>query len=369
MSSAKNVFRQFLNDNHRAPDIHELKELLDIELRQSPRKEKLNFFSFAEKHTEQSKTRINTATGKIISPKTTMLYRRTIKSLREFSRHTGQRIDFDTITVDLYNSYIEYLNQKGLATNTIGQCLIKTWKTFLNAATEEGLNTNLAFKSKRFKKLTEESDSIYLSTSELDELFKLDLSTDKKLEKVRDLFLVGCWTGLRFSDFTSIAPENIKGDSIEIETIKTKERVVIPIHTTIRKIMKKYKGVYPNSLPPKTSNVNTNKYLKEIGKMVPSLHTMVQTSITRGGVKVVTNRPKYELLVTHTARRSFATNLHLSGLSPIIIMKITGHRTQKCFMTYLKVTMDENAELLRKHWEKKKKVTTTKEKHYSHSLS
>lgn len=74
------------------------------------------------------------------------------------------------------------------------------------------------------------------------------------LDRVRDLFLVGCWTGLRFSDFSRIAPENIKGDFIEIETQKTAEPVVIPIHTTVKQIMKKYKGKYPNSLPPAISN-------------------------------------------------------------------------------------------------------------------
>jgi integrase len=184
----------------------------------------------------------------------------------------------------------------------------------------------------------------------LDEIFKLDLSNDPRLERVRDLFIVGCFTGLRFSDFTNIQEGDIQGDLIKIRTKKTDETVVIPIHRTVRLVMEKYKGKYPNSLPPAMCNVKTNKYVKEIGKMLPSLHVNVQTRKTKGGVLTILNNKKYELMVTHTARRSFATNLYKSGLPSITIMKITGHRTERAFMTYIKTTPNENALLLRKHW-------------------
>ncbi len=201
--------------------------------------------------------------------------------------------------------------------------------------------------------LSESTDSIYLNEKELSDIQLLDLSEHPRLERVRDLFLIGCWTGLRFSDFSNITADNIKGDFIEIETKKTAEPVVIPLHPVVKVIMRKYADQFPNSLPPSISNVKMNQYLKELGERLDILHVKVQTSITKGGKLVTTTKQKYQLLTTHTARRSFATNLFLDGLPPTTIMKITGHRTEKAFQRYIKITPTENAKILQLHWQNK----------------
>lgn len=97
----------------------------------------------------------------------------------------------------------------------------------------------------------------------------------------------------------------------------------------------------------------TNKYLKELGEMVESFHAKTSASITKGGVNISKNYKKFELITTHTARRSFASNLYLHGLPSSTIMKITGHRTEKAFMRYIKITPNENAKILQLHWQKK----------------
>ncbi len=350
-STAKTVFRQFLNDNNnRQPHVEELKELLDIRLRNIQQKQKKNLFGFVEQFISEAKSRFNSETGKALATGTIRIYQTTLNTLKEYAAQKKVRIDFDVIDMNFYQAYTEYLSkEKNFANNTLGKH-IKTIKTFMNDALERDFHTNRSFKSKKFKIITEQTDAIYLDSNELEELFKLDLTDNIRLERVRDLFLVGCWTGLRFSDFTNIEKRHVTGDFIEIQTRKTNETVVIPIHQTVKLIMEKYKDKYPNSLPPSISNVKTNKYLKEIGKMLKCLHVNVQTRITKGGVFTISNNQKYELLVTHSARRSFATNLYKSGLSSITIMKITGHRTERAFMKYLKVTPNENAKLLQQHW-------------------
>lgn len=249
--------------------------------------------------------------------------------------------------LDFYNDYTAYLiKELKLSTNAVGKD-IQVFKLIMNEATERGLNKNLSFKSKYFVTLREKSDNIYLNADELKLLEELDLSDQPKLDKVRDLFLIGCYTGLRYSDYSIINPKNVKGRFLEITQTKTGEPVTIPIREPVIKIFKKYH----NELPPQISNQKTNEYLKEIGKKMDFLKVSTSKTFTKGGMKMTRSYIKWELLSTHTARRSFATNQYLAGVSSITIMAITGHRTEKAFMKYIKATSKEHAKLLQMHWD------------------
>jgi integrase len=194
----------------------------------------------------------------------------------------------------------------------------------------------------------EEIDSIYLNESEIDHLYKFNFTEKKSLEKVRDLFIVGCLTGLRFSDFSQLTPENIENGKIKIRTQKTNSTVIIPVHPRVNEIIEKYYKM----LPPAISNQKMNDYLKIIGKEA-GIDEKVQRVETKDGKRRVQFIPKYELLTTHTARRSFASNLFKAGFPAIAIMKITGHKTDKAFMKYIRITNEQNAELLEKFWSTK----------------
>jgi integrase len=352
-NDTKDCFRQFLNDNqHRFPSVSEFRNLLELKINNTPLKGKLDLFQFIDKFIKESEHRVNDKTGKHIAKVTIRLYKQCQRLLLEY-KESIKRLDFETIDLDFYLDFVKFLTStKKFSNNTIGKH-VKTLKLFLNEATEIGLNKNLAYKSKRFRAMNEETDSIYLSTAELNELFNLNLTTNKKLDRVRDLFIVGCWTGLRFSDFSRISAEHFKDGLIEIETKKTGEKVSIPIHPMINSIMDKYKGQYPNSLPPAISNVKMNEYLKDIGAKVTSLNDTTVINTTKAGVSYSKTIKKFNLLTTHTARRSFATNQYLDGVKPLTIMAITGHRTEKSFMKYIKITSNEHAKLLQLHWDKK----------------
>jgi len=313
-----------------------LKRKLD-ECQSNKRKNKIDFFSFIEDHIIYVTPLRKKAT--IIS------YNNSLNVLKEYKEYIKRQVDFNTINLDFYYDYIDYLtNQRDFSKNTIGKH-IKNIKAFLNEATEKGVNKNLDYKSNRFKVSSEDSDSIYLDKNEIGKIIELKLQYYKGLEQTRDLFIIGCYTGLRFSDFSQLRLENINNGLLKIRTQKNEDIVVIPLHEYVDYILKKYN----NNLPKAYSNQKMNENLKNIGKLA-KLDDDVEISKTKGGKRIKTYHKKFELITTHTARRSFATNLFLDGFPAISIMKITGHKTEKAFLKYIKITPEQNAELLRTFW-------------------
>lgn len=282
-------------------------------------------------------------------PNTIKKYESTKKHLENYRIHKGiNSLDFDDITLNFYYDFMKYMKvDLNFAVNTCGK-YIATLKTFLNEATDAGVNIKTDFKSSRFTKPYEEVDKIYLTETELTNIYKLDLSKNKKLERVRDLFIVECYLGQRFSDTENLNVNDIKeqeGKSyITLRTIKTKEKVSIPLHPRVKEILAKYNNNFPKSI----SNQKTNLYLKDIGKLA-KIDGLVSTSKNNKGMKVQKYKAKYELITTHTARRSFATNSFLADIPIYSIMKMTGHKTEKSFMGYIRMTSEENAIKLIEH--------------------
>jgi integrase len=164
------------------------------------------------------------------------------------------------------------------------------------------------------------------------------------MEKTRDLFLIGSYPGFRFSDFSTLGKENFGSDDmIQKRTVKTEQNVVIPVHPVVRSIIGKYGGEIPKVSYP-TFNETLRKVVKAAG-----IDYSVSYTRTRGGISETVTEPKWKLVGSHTARRSFATNAHLSGVPAISIMKMTGHRTESSFMKYIRITLTENARLLQNH--------------------
>lgn len=305
-------------------------------------------FSFIENFVEKADNRINLKTGRPVSYKMKREYQRTFEYLKEFSIEKDIELDFRDIDLDFYENFIEFLQKRNLANNTIGK-KIQTLKIFLNEATERGINTNIKFKSNRFRVISEEAETIYLNEKELQQIYNLDLSDNSRLEKVRDLFLIGCWTGLRFSDWCKVSADKIKGNVIQIEQQKTSNKVAIPIHDIVKEILNKNKGVLPKNI----SNQKFNEYIKEIAKKA-EITSIEHKAITKGGKRISLKYKKWELVSSHTARRSFATNLYNQGLDTLTIMSITGHKTSQAFLKYIKVTPEEHAEKVIEHWRNNK---------------
>ncbi|WP_212000219.1 site-specific integrase [Chitinophaga sp. HK235] len=347
----KSTYRKYRNDHqHKIPSPAELKELLDIATGKTEKKQ-VTFFSYFKDFNARSERgeRISPITKKRTSPNTNKGYVTTLNHLEEFQKTYHRKIDFNTIDIQFHNDFINYLTKtEDLKPNTLGTH-IKRIITVMGEAKSRGVIVNTDFEGSYFFKPGEETDSIYLNEQELKSIEDLDLTNNPKLDRIRDLFLVGCYTGLRYSDYSILSPEHISDDFIEIRQTKTDGKVVIPIHPVVKRVLNKYSG----NLPKAISNQKMNEYLKDIGKKVPALEKLVTITCTKGGNKTTTSYIKCSLISTHTARRSFATNEYLAGTPVITIMAITGHKTEKAFLRYIKVTPAEHAKLLKMHWEKR----------------
>lgn len=282
--------------------------------------------------------------GTVYTPGTIKAHRTHRNQIDAFKDIWGD-LTFDSVSNDFYTGFISYCNAKAYKQNTIGRA-IKSLKFVMRVAYKEGVHTNEIFKDDDFKAFAEDVDNIYLTIDELNALYKLDLSKDKVKERARDLFLIGCYTGQRFSDYSRFRPEHIKTTAngtkvIDIVTKKTKQRVIIPfLFPELDIILKKY-----DYKSPKTYEQDLNEKIKEIGKLA-GITSKVIIAEKIGGKMVETVHKKHELITTHTARRSGATNLFKMGYAPLEIMKITGHTTEATFMKYIKVSKEENAELM-----------------------
>ena len=270
-------------------------------------------------------------------------YSAVTKHLKAYQIFSKLRVDFDTIDLDFFYSYVNYLKHKQkLAVNTIAKD-ISIIKVFMGEAVDLEYTDNMKFRHKKFAFNEEETDSVYLTEQELAKLYALEI-TNQKLEEVRDLFIFGSWVGLRFSDFSNIKTENIiqidDDYFIKMITQKTKELVIIPCNPVVMEIFEKYAD-RPNKLPKTISNQKFNDYIKDVCKLA---------EFNEKGR--VSSRPKEmlaDLVSSHTARRSFATNYYLQGFPNIDLMKITGHKTERSFLKYIRVSKLDTAKRLSEH--------------------
>jgi len=315
---------------------------------------------FIAKYIEDSKNRINLKTGKKISDRTISKYSTTKKQLEEFEKKCKTKFLLKDVNLEFHKKLTAYLKIDKIYSNTMVEKIISQLKTFIRAARSDGFETNIEIESRNFSFSRDETIDTYHNEKEIDDIFNLDLSGNKRLEDVRDNYIIGLRTGLRISDLKRIHDFHFTSNRILISsTEKTGKIVEIPIHPQIKALLKKRKG----ELPKIISEQKFNEYVKEVCEKAGI--TQVILGYKRNAETKRKERgyfPKYKLISSHTARRSFATNLY-GKIPDKTIMAITTHKSYTQFMKYLKTTQDEHVEKLSKYWkdqEKKKKKTALK---------
>lgn len=272
------------------------------------------------------------------------------KHLKGFEKHSKEPITFSSFNFAFYQEFVKYLTydavkpnkEKGLATNTVGK-QIKNLKIFLNYCFKHEIIER--FDLTDFKTLTEEVDKIYLTEDEIAAIYNYDLAKEPELEKYRDLFVVGCHTGLRYSDFSRIKLENIINDEIRITPGKSHKTVIIPMHTDVKAILSKH----GNNLTEGVDSYTFNKTIKKVGELA-GIDDLIILTKKQGPNKIEFKHPKFELISSHTCRRSFCTNQFLLGVPSILIMKISGHKTEKSFLRYIRIDEELAAKKMREYW-------------------
>lgn len=304
---------------------------------------------------ENADKRKDKKTSRSLSPNTHKQYITTEKHLTDFAKHQHRKdYLFSEINEKFYTDFVDYLTNKEYTVktkrgeevneihrytlNSVGK-YIRALRVMIASAKHPEADTSA------FYVFNEDVDNVYLNETELQQLKDCDFSTVPHLDRVRDWFLLLAWTGSRFSDLEKIDKANIRNGMITYRQQKTNTSVTIPMHPVVNEILKKYNYQMPDVI----SNQKFNDYIKEACKTA-KIDGLESFTRTVGGKLITETKPKYELVSSHTCRRSFCTNMYLRGLDTMMIRSISGHKTEKSFLKYIKVSQQQHAEMMAKKW-------------------
>jgi len=340
--TAYSIYGKCINEN--IPLTKEyLKKEMDCLTGKTMVAKKLSLFEFIEKYIAESENRTNPKTGLRISYRSIQEYNTTLKNIKEFEEANHEPLDWTNISINTFKDFRDYLTtQKNYAINNTAKH-VDNFRQFLREAKDEKFVFDYSvLTTKKIIVAREEVINVALSEQELKRIENLKLTGIK--DKVRDLFLVSCWTGLRISDFTNIQSHNIKhredGDYLEIFQKKTGGKVVIPCFEIVRDTLKKWNDVLPS-----VSDQKINMHIKEICKEA-RIEEAIEKQQTKGGKKISIVSEKWEFVTAHTGRRSFCTNMVKRGYPIKAIMQISGHKKENIFLKYVVLTPMEYAMLL-----------------------
>jgi integrase len=264
---------------------------------------------------------------------TTKKYITTLNFIKDFENETNYKVTFDSLNIEFYEKFRDYAFEKRNTLNNYFGKIIAGIKTFMNWSFERGYHQNLEYK--KFKAIQNNIEVIYLTKDELMELYNFPFES-KRLEHVRDFYCFGCFTGLRFSDIKQLRSSNVYEDYIKLNIQKTKTiDHIIPLNKFAKAILTKYKETLYEPLPT-ISGQKFNQYIKECCKII-GLNTPVNITRYIGNRRIDKVLPKYELITSHTARKTFVTNSLVLGMKEMVVKNITGHKDDKSFRKYVEI--------------------------------
>lgn len=306
-----------------------------------------NPLDFIQDYIERKKNMVNKNTKRTLCGGTVYNHKNALKRLQQFctDKHIG--LVWEIFDRKLEDKFTAWMNAQGYSANTIATqySIMKVW---LSEAEMDGLIKDPSFH--KYTTKTHDVSNIYLTEDEIQRIYEIDFTSDEvkaqidpksNIEQTRDLFVLACWTGLRFGDWHNLSAASINENKMSIVTHKTNKTVVIPLHPFVKSIIKKYNEKLPKS-------VDKSRVIEQIrmcGKLA-GIDDEVTLNRIRGGKTLILQQPKYSFMSTHTARRSFATNMYLKKTPVISLMAITGHTTEANFMKYIKVDNNKHAELV-----------------------
>ena len=249
------------------------------------------------------------------------------------------KISFEYFDEIGLNDYVSFLRDvKDLRNSTIGKQL-GFLKWFLRWSYKKGYNRNNKYDTFMPKLKNAPKKVIFLTWNELNQLRDYKIPKTKQyLERVRDVFLFCCFTGLRYSDVYNLKRSDIKDNHIEVTTVKTADNLIIELNNHSKAILNKYKDVAfeDNKVLPVISNQRMNDYLKELAEMA-EINEPVRETYYKGNQRIDEVTPKYALLGTHAGRRTFICNALSLGIAPQVVMKWTGHSDYKAMKPYIDI--------------------------------
>ncbi|NJB83122.1 tyrosine-type recombinase/integrase [Wenyingzhuangia aestuarii] len=305
-------------------------------------KEKL-VYNFFDKYEEFIESRTHThAKGTITK------YKSCGKFFRDFSERKNYVLRFDTIDIQFFEAFGKYCFTEKQTLNNYFAKLIKVLKTFMNWSLEREYHDNLSFK--KFKAPEDDIDVIYLTTEELMILYNYKFN-DIELDKARDFYCMGAFTGLRISDLNNLSNANISENEITLTNIKTKTtNRTIPLNKYSSEIIEKYKDSIHFPIPKITKN-KVNRDIKKACR-IAKINKEINTTRYIGSTVVNRTNKKHELITIHTARKTFITNSLFLGMKEHIVKEISNHSDDKSFKKYVHVSNIQKKSAMTNTWDK-----------------
>ena len=290
---------------------------------------------------------------KKVSIDTITVYKNVKSHLLAFEKFSKIKITFDSFDFSFYNDFVDYLTYEhihmrrkviltGLKLNTIGKT-IKHLRGFIKDRVKRKIIAPIDLSD--FKIPEEDTDAIYLSHNEIASIYQIDLCEHLYLEEYRDMFVLACLTGLRFSDFSNLKPEDLNVDMLYKKQQKSDHWVVIPLREEAKIIFTRQ---FQHKIH-KLTNTEFNTHIKTIGRLA-GIDQKIKFYYKKGNKNIEVIKSKYDWITTHTARRSFCTNEFLAGTPVELIMKISGHKRTKDFYKYIRISPEEAANKIKILW-------------------
>ena len=271
-------------------------------------------------------------------------------AVKNHLKNFRSELSFEFFDEEGLTEYVQYLREeREMRNSTIGKQL-SFLKWFLRWSFKQGMHSNNADDTFKPKLKDTQKKIIFLTWEELNRLREFKIPPTKQaLERVRDVFLFQCFTGLRYSDVFNLRRSDIKGDHIEVTTVKTSDSLIIELNDHSRAILEKYKDVeFENDKAlPVITNQKINDYLKELAELA-EINEPVRQTYYKGNERIDEVTPKYALLGTHAGRRTFICNALALGIPPQVVMKWTGHSDYKAMKPYIDIADDIKANAMSK---------------------
>ena len=259
-------------------------------------------------------------------------------------------LSFDYFDENGLTEYVRYLREEREMRNSTICKQLSFLKWFLRWSFKQGLHSNNAYDTFKPKLKDTQKKIIFLTWAEVNKLREFEIPAAKQaLSRVRDVFLFQCFTGLRYSDVYNLRRSDIKGDHIEVTTVKTSDSLIIELNKHSKAILEKYQEVefeHDKALPVIT-NQKMNEYLKELAELA-GINEPVRQTYYKGNERIDEVTPKYALLGTHAGRRTFICNALALGIPPQVVMKWTGHSDYKAMKPYIDIADDTKANAMSK---------------------
>ncbi|MEO5594007.1 MAG: phage integrase SAM-like domain-containing protein [Chitinophagaceae bacterium] len=341
---AKEIFTPQLNND--------ALQLIAIQIQKEDAHANLDIFFQIDHFAQSKKNKVTPVVLRTYRNMKTYLY-----AFQEYQKQLrnkkNYKITFEQLDFTFYEDFVEYLSFhwthvrrtasiKGLKFNTVGR-VVKDLKAFLADRIKKKIIAPVDMSG--WIVLNEEVDTVYMSRAEIEKMQLVDLSDTPHLVDYRDDFILGCLTGLRFSDFSNINALDIRGDFLYKKQKKSFHWVVIPLRPAAKQILERR---FKNNIPIPT-NPEFNRHIKTVAKLA-GIDAAIQHSFKKGNKVLMETRPKYGWVCSHTCRRSFCTNEFLAGTPVGLIMKISGHKSEKDFLRYIRVSPEEAAIKIQEIW-------------------